>query len=403
MKKIQIKYHLEKGQVLPLVVLMFFVIIGMVALILDGGSIMSNRRTAQAAADAGALAGAQRACLGKTDAKTVAEDYAITRNNATSATATVFGKQVTVIASVEHPSFFAKIFGEQTLTASAEATAGCFGVSGKGAVPVGWLCLQNNTEGHFDTAYGCQMQTLSWKLIGPLMDPNWNPPSERVASVSISDYGGGNTINYIKSGTSIVDSVTGKIPPNQIYIIMDGAKICSDFLCDFNKDGKNEINPEGNRGYLDLITYYKTHTWLSGKGGTDKGFFKKEVGPFEGQVVMLPVYNYLCNGDPQKPLCLAGGYDSPPWPIFNGVDDYSAIHPGNKVNYHIIAFAPFYVSCADSKGNCPGYIYAQTKDSTLKSNEPILEGYFLTDVDVSIDSTENCAINLGNCTVSLTK
>ena len=53
MKRYSFMKKLEKGQVIPLVVLMLFAIIGMIALILDGGGLMSNRRTAQAAADAG--------------------------------------------------------------------------------------------------------------------------------------------------------------------------------------------------------------------------------------------------------------------------------------------------------------------------------------------------------------
>ena len=107
MKIFQENNKFEKGQVIPLVVVMFFVIIGMVALIVDGGAIMSNRRMAQAAADAGALAGAQRACLGFTDAKAVAEYYATVNNDATTALATVVNKQVTVNATVQHTSFFA--------------------------------------------------------------------------------------------------------------------------------------------------------------------------------------------------------------------------------------------------------------------------------------------------------
>ena len=169
---------------------MLFVIIGMVALIVDGGAVMSNRRTAQAAADAGALAGAQRACLGYNDAKAVAEYYATVNNNATTALATVVGKQVTVITTVEHPSFFARIFGDPTLEASAEAIAGCYGVRGKGVVPLSWRCWPNDGVGPFNDEYGCEMQTLNWKSVGPMVDPNWDPPSERVSSVSISDYDG---------------------------------------------------------------------------------------------------------------------------------------------------------------------------------------------------------------------
>ncbi|MFH1446711.1 MAG: pilus assembly protein TadG-related protein, partial [Chloroflexota bacterium] len=257
MKKFLIKYKLEKGQMIPLVVLMLFVIIGMVALILDGGSIMSNRRTAQAAADAGALAGAQRACLGKSDAKSVAEYYAITKNNATTAIATVVGTQVTVKTTVENSSFFAKFFGEFTLEASAEATAGCFGVRGVSPLPLAWNCRAPSVGGGpFDPLYGCQIQTLSWNLIGPMVNPNWDPPSERKTSVSISDYDG-NIKDYFMSGTSIVDSAG--IPPEQIYIIIDSDKICleDDLLngvvrCDLDGDGKKDIQLGGDRGWLYL-------------------------------------------------------------------------------------------------------------------------------------------------------
>ena len=254
MKKFLIKNKLETGQVIPLVVLMIFVIIGMVALILDGGSIMSNRRTAQAAADAGALAGAQRVCLGKSDAKSVAEYYATVNNNATSALATITQECVIVETTVENPSFFAKIFGEQVLAASAEATAGCFAASGKAVLPMTWRCWPNNNEGPFNEEYGCEMQTLSWELIGPMVDPNWIPSSERVTSVSISDFDG-NTEDYFMSNTSIVDS-TGLVPPEQIYIISDSNKICiedgGDIQCDLDGDGKKDIQLGGNRGLLYL-------------------------------------------------------------------------------------------------------------------------------------------------------
>jgi len=95
MEKYLTKHRLEKGQVIPLVVVMLFAIIGMTALILDGGSVLSNRRTAQAAADAGALAGAKRACSGHSDGKVVAETYAY-NNGATTANAFVSGTEVTV-------------------------------------------------------------------------------------------------------------------------------------------------------------------------------------------------------------------------------------------------------------------------------------------------------------------
>ena len=61
-----------KVQFLPIIVNGVFVMITFTTLIIDGGFAMLNRRTAQAATDAGALAGAKRACLSQSDAKTVA-------------------------------------------------------------------------------------------------------------------------------------------------------------------------------------------------------------------------------------------------------------------------------------------------------------------------------------------
>ncbi len=104
MKNFRVNEKFEIGQVLPFIVLMLFVIIGMVALVLDGGSVMANRRTAQVAADAAAMAGANRTCYGYYDAEAVAEAYA-TNNGATSTSVTVTGSTVSVEATVENPSF----------------------------------------------------------------------------------------------------------------------------------------------------------------------------------------------------------------------------------------------------------------------------------------------------------
>jgi Flp pilus assembly protein TadG len=413
MIKIKKINQLEKGQIIPLVIVSFVVIIGMVALITDGGAIMSNRRTAQAAADAGALAGAQRACLGYNDAKAVAEYYATVNNNATTALATVSNLQVTVNTTVEHPSFFAKIFGDPTLEASAEAIAGCYGVKGKAVIPVSWACYPND-GGPFPTAYGCKMQTLSWEHIKPLVDHS-------VTTLSINDFGG-NPKTYKMSGTNIVDAATSKIPPEQIYIIFDGDKICGvGNICDLDGDGKNDVLVGGDRGYLylDNVSTHnlkdfldlpdltiKSHIWLSGKSGKDVALINKMVDKgFGGQVVMIPVYNTLCNDKPSThPACGTVAHASPPWPVFSGTDDFSAIR-NQSPYYHIIAFAPFYISCVSKSGNCPGYIYADQiiNGGSWKNNEPVIEGFFLSDYDVSVDPTLPCLFNLGNCTITLSK
>ncbi len=418
MKKVHPINKLEKGQATPLVVLMLLLImIPLIALIVDGGAVMANRRIAQAAADAGALAGAQRACLGYNDAESVAENYATARNQATSAQASVDGKEVTVNTTVQYTSFFAGIFGDSTLEANAEAAASCLGVKGKGVVPLAWHCWPNDGSGPFNSDYGCEMQTLSWEQIRPLVE-------NEVTTLDISDFDG-NSKTYKMSGTNIVDAATGKLTPEQIYIIFDSDKLCvSDIDCDLDNDGKNDLQLGGDRGWLYLtastsniaqwITDYgahpdftlQTHIWLSGKSGTESDVPIKMINQsWPGQVVLVPVYNEICTSNPDtNPACVAAAHASPPWPAFGGTDNFSELKNQDPY-YHVIAFAPFYISCVSKSGNCPGYIYADKiiNGNTLKDNERVIEGYFLSDVDVSPDHTDLCSIDLGNCKIALTK
>jgi hypothetical protein len=398
MKKIIAKQKLEKGQVIPLVVVMLFAIIGMTALILDGGSVLSNRRTAQAAADAGALAGAKRACSGHSDGVVVGETYAL-NNGATTARATVNGTEVTVHTTVENPSYFAKIFGAETLQASAEATAGCYGVSGKAVMPMVVECRERalgQEEIPFPEYYGCQMQTLSWDILEPLLNGE-------VSSVVIDG------VVYHLDGTNIVDN-TGK-PPGQIYVLGGNDKALTYDL------GGGEVKTwRGDRGwvYLDVNKSAKdsilegpqpnnnlnAHTWLTGDSGnmaSNYGWMKSD---FVGEVVLVPLYNYVCVNGPsdENHYCVTEAHASP-WP--SGEDDFSKMDKVNKTNYHIVAFQPFYITCISKNGKpmCPG-LDLSIEIGEMKKDS-VIEGFFLSDYPVSPDSSQGCDINLGNCTISL--
>lgn len=417
MKKfIQTKSHfVESGQMIPIVVLFLLAILGMVVLIIDGGGVMSNRRTAQAAADSGALAGAKRVCTGYGDAKTVAESYAV-GNGATTAYASVSGYEVTVQVTVENPSFFARIFGENILVAGAQATAGCYGPRGTAAVPLAWYCRAPSVGGPYNLDYGCQIQTLSIDLIGPLI-------KGQVTSVTISDYYG-NSKDYHMSGSNIVDE-TG-LPPKQIYIVIDSDKVCleegGEIPCDLDGDGKKDIQLGGDRGWLYLTAdtsniadwidagphpdiTLQSHIWLSGKPGVATNVYDKMItSGFVGEIVLIPVYNVLCDGDPRvDSSCVDAAHASPPWPPFSGVDNFDEIR-NTSLNYHILTFDPFYISCISKKGDCPGFRYAQTLPGgeNLKDGA-VIEGFFLSDYTISPDSRTGCDINLGNCQVSLSK
>ena len=85
----------ENAQMLPILVVGLVAIIAMAALILDGGSLLTQRREAQNAADAAALAGARILCTGDYQTSTqvaatnqaardAATSYAVEKNGATS-------------------------------------------------------------------------------------------------------------------------------------------------------------------------------------------------------------------------------------------------------------------------------------------------------------------------------
>ncbi|MBG0785863.1 MAG: hypothetical protein H0S79_12265 [Anaerolineaceae bacterium] len=417
MKRTRTHKKLEAGQALPLIILLMLVVVGMVALILDGGDVMSNRRTAQAAADAGALAGSQRVCAGFSDGKTVAEAYATT-NGATTAEATVVGTSVTVDVLVQNPSFFGRFFGQDTLTASATASAGCYGVSGKSVVPLAWRCLPPDGEGPYNPDYGCKMQTLSW--------PDQLKPLLAGQTVSISNFTGTHVADYYINGTNIVDSYSSTQPPEQIYIVITEDKICfedsgdpNDIKCDIDGDGKKDIKTGGDRGWLYLTAdtsnisdwvddgphpdiTLEPHVWLSGKSGVETDvYIKMDNSGFQGAVVLIPIYNTFCTNSPlDDPSCIAAAHASPPWPLFTGVDDFSEIK-NQSPYYHIVAFAPFYVSCVNKLGNCPGLQYAASLDPNLDDKTPVIEGFFLSDFDVQPDIDQGCVFDIGNCVVSL--
>ncbi len=428
MSQILRKRGLEKGQVIPIIVIMFFAIVGMTALILDGGSVMVSRRSIQAAADSGAMAGATELCYSTgADPLTVAENFAA-NNGATTATAEYVGGAVKVTATMTYDSFFAKVFNQDNLSASAEATAGCFPPSGNNLLPVAWSCRPPVGGGVFDSDKGCQIMALDWNnLLRPLLE-------NEVSTISIP----GNDGLFEKVGDNIRNVDTNK-PPSQIYIIMDAIStnketICKENLdpsdplydtaitCDLDGNGKMDIEGAGNRGWLDLdggggganelkdwVRYgfngtILPHTWLAGEPGQKTAVFPVVRDFRVGDVMMIPVFNALC--DNKNPLsnqaCMDAAHASPfpPEPPVTG----DIADSGHKPNFHIITFTPFYISCVHVKktDDCPGFELAQAMNpSVIDDNIPAIEGFFLENVNVQLDLLQVCGVNLGNCEVSL--
>lgn len=421
--------QIEKAQVLPIVVIGVIVMIAFAALIIDGGAVMLNRRTAQAAADAGALAGARSACL-KLDAEAVAEEYART-NGATTATATVSGKTVTVIAAVDHPSFFAKIFNQDSDFASAKAVAGCYPMGAAQVLPLAWSC--RNAVGETPNLQSCDVNLLDWTTeMQPLITGYIN--GAPASTVDIHDYD--------QNPVSIKMDFSTKIIDKYMYVIMDDLKLEEDIECanptilpipqgyldcDLDNDLVNDIlGNQGDRGWLDLdgslenardddtgngaktlrnwihgigVPTLATHTWLGGQTGVAASIFKA-VNDVKGEVALVPIFDALCDVNPEDKLsCIE---DVHTMEGYTGADVRPVkTSPGAQNYFHIIRFSAFYIACVDEGGGankCPGAkqficdnIKAgvwDDKNATCDANNKItknnswiksIEGYFIKD------------------------
>ncbi len=117
----------ESGQVIVFVVAVIIILIGMAALVIDGGSWLRAQRHLQTAADAGALAGAQNLPTDQTGASSNAISYAQTNYTGLPAPTITFptpGK-IHVEAQTTAPGFLATIYGSvfSNVTIRAKASA----------------------------------------------------------------------------------------------------------------------------------------------------------------------------------------------------------------------------------------------------------------------------------------
>jgi Putative Flp pilus-assembly TadE/G-like len=119
----------DSGQALVFVALILMVLVGMAALVVDGGSWYQADRRLQTAADAAALAGAQHLPTEQTQARTVALDYAQKNYAGIPEPAVDFPDvgTINVSATAQAPGIFARIFDIDEVTVRAEAQARVFG------------------------------------------------------------------------------------------------------------------------------------------------------------------------------------------------------------------------------------------------------------------------------------
>jgi hypothetical protein len=340
----------ERGQSLVIVALLLVVLIGMLALTLDGGYAYLQRRASQTAADAGALAGARELCeTGDANlAVNRALEYTIDRNGALEAIATVEEGVVTVEAYITFSTFFGRIFSRPEITAAAIAAAECVPAGAAvNILPIGWNCPADD-----------------WVEDGNIKYCDW-------------DYG-----NATDLGTWYIILNSDKLGDDDQYCITDGGTVD----CDMDGDGDDELLIGGNRGWLDLngsasdngngsaelvdwiLNGYpnpvQSHTYFAGQAGVSSNVFMS-VKERVGATLLLPVYNHIHYGIPTS------SYDPPP-------EDQVVVSNGTSTTYyHVITFSCFVPMCVQVQGNEKCDLWQMGRQNgSIKAQDKTIEGYF---------------------------
>lgn len=345
----------ETGQILPIVALSMVALIAMAALIIDGAMIMSHRRTAQAAADAAALAGAEWLCptvYSESDAIAVAEAY-VGLNHAEIvdvSISTEIENTIHVETQVESGTFFSGILNQVGLSAGAMAEASCSPLSsGAATIPVVYPCKDIDpndgkiecTVRYYNDALTDQqnMEQGNYSLLhwsdaqNPLCDdPAYSIHCENV--VSMGDKGWV-ALDKNSSKKDMGGWISGAVDPPEIRI-----------------------------GF-----------WLSAFNGVATNWYSNVLKSYENNLFLVPIYSAECNKTKPSDHCpglfLTGDNDS----LTEG-------YGSGQASYRIAGFGMFKMTCVHTKKQdaCPYRELLATSGFTdLDGNSSVktVEGYFL--------------------------
>jgi len=396
-------------------------------LLLDVGALYVNRRTAQNAADAGALAGARLKCSDGNYSDSDIEDeirkYTEIENHATliewhftnenvGVVAGLRKGEIVVTAAVTHESFFAKIFGEDTLSASATAGAGCFSYRPNVVLPIAWSCRPPAAGSASDD---CDIVKVDYAVVENVLAMN-------------------------PGNADAISDALYAIYSDKIYIVMDSDKECGDptvdplkINCDFLDDetDRNQLESGGSRGWLNLdggpsstaklrdwvengvSIALQPHTWLNSiPGEKEPGY--TALSTRLDEIVWIPVFNMICDEDPRvKTTCMDKAHEETPpgVPLDPGQECIVIEGSSTQMYYHVVSFAPFMPTCVHSSpgDECPGFTLAQLNNPDpdkagkylIADNTNSFEGYFVDPETLGEDVSFGA--DLGIYTVSLTR
>ncbi|HSQ17050.1 MAG TPA: pilus assembly protein TadG-related protein [Anaerolineales bacterium] len=383
-------YSSEHGQNMIIIAVLMVVLIGLSALVIDGGLGYAKRRQAQNAADAAALAGADIMCGGgSSDAvRATAREYLLSNGASEPALGDIIvsgssgmDNTITVNASVTHQTFFAGIFGAEDITATASATAGCFVPCISTILPVAWAC---------------------------------HPPVGELPGEACE---------------IVYSDLEGTDP--EIYVVMDGIKVGNDVIdacqdpatglpenaldCDVNpEDGIIDVFLGGERSWMDLngggggglagwvedgFPYpINLPTWFAAEEGDKVNVFQATESRL-GEIVLLPVFDNFCPVDPRTSAsCTYGPVDI--FPGTPGFPGYNPARPGdtaenpNQTFFRVASISAFRITCIQAPSvplppgvttRCPGLQSVIDANPDIFTNNGIInstvsiEGYFVQD------------------------
>jgi hypothetical protein len=419
----------ENGQSLVIIALGLVAFVAILALVLDGANAYAAKRQAQNAADAGALAGATYMCKNHDQAGGIAQaqDYAVNRNGAANAQvyASLEAGLVVVTATVQRDTFFAGAIGFPEVTPRAVAAAECRPPMGMGVLPVAWACRSTVVGGMNVPGEDCAQLTIDDCGGEPYQGtPDLGCTYILMDSVKVQDN---------KKGGQCDPAITDPSDPNYCYGQND--LVCSvhgpsldpplgcDYVapnttdCDLNNDCIDELMTGGARSWLDLdgggggaselsdwiVNGFPDpippHKWVPEESGVAVSIFHTAAAAVVGEDVVLPVFNNLCNGVPNIFV------DPEMWAqcTYGPDDDLSIVGP--SMNFHIITFSEFHVTCVQTGKNhvdyenlidtvnsqgkeCIGHHEAATNEyacdpnpphkcqTSIDDNDKTIEGYF---------------------------
>ncbi|HOG45677.1 MAG TPA: pilus assembly protein TadG-related protein [Anaerolineae bacterium] len=328
----------ERGQTLIVVAVLIVVLVAFLGFVIDGGNAYAQRRQMQNAADAAALAGAQKLAgtEGEVDEaarvaiSAVAQQYAKS-NGAESCDTSIDGTHVTVVVSKTVSTYFVPVIGIHELTVGAAARAGVYKVTG--------AVLPLTIEERPTTVDG---EVLQWPQ--PDVDFTiWDTDPSTSAS----------------GKDDVRPQFYGWLNPN------GGGGNASELKCWL------ECPQPCDKGPMPPIAL---DTWVNGDSGAKNSALRKMGECWENKVVLIPIYDLRCDWKEEKDKDkgaehaaeseAAGGKGGPhpsktpkptdtPKPSATPEPTSCWIKGlGNgKVNYHIVRFMPFYITGVDSTGN----------------------------------------------------